>query len=719
MNLSIEYVSKKLSLKTSQVQTVLNLLEEGSTVPFIARYRKGVTEGLDEEMIQKINDLYVYNVELNKRKEAIINILEEKKLLTEDLKNKIIATETKSELENIYEPFKVGKKTKASEAIALGLEPLALLIMNETNEKFNPFNEAKKYLNEKVTTVEFAIEQAEFIISQIISQDIDNRNFIKKQIYSYGTIVSKIKKNAIDEKRIFEQYYDYKENIKRIPNHRILAISRAEDLKIVSYSIENINIQKILYELNNKYFKIKTTGKIIYNALKDSLERLIIPSIEREIKSELFERAEIEAIKLFAENVETMLMAPAVKNKRILAIDPAFVNGCKIAILDEQGSFIAKDIIYPNAPKYHIDHATKVINNLIDKYKINVIVIGNGTASRETEKFISDLIKEKRKLMPNLQIHYAIVSEVGASVYSASEIAIKEFPDLNVEERSAINIGRRFQDPLNELIKIDPKSIGVGQYQHDVNQKDLSKALDFKVDKAVNLVGVDLNTATNEILGYVSGLSKTLAKNIIDYRNEIKKFENRKQLLKVKGLGAKAYEQSVGFLRIHDSKEFFDRTSIHPESYKLARNIVDFLKIDLNDVDEKTIKEANINELAKQFNSNEFDIKLILDSLLNPTKDIRDEKEGYILKQEILEIKDLKPGMIVDGSVQNITDFGVFVYIGIKQAVLIHISNMKKSKDHYINNPSEVVKLNDNIKVEILDIDEERGRIQGKLVYSN
>ncbi|MGV2392826.1 UNVERIFIED_CONTAM: helix-hairpin-helix domain-containing protein [Campylobacter lari] len=517
---------------------------------------------------------------------------------------------------------------------------------------------------------------------------------------------------------MYQQYYDFKERVKRIPNHRILAISRANDNKIISYDIKEFNINKILYDLNNKYFKIKTTGKIIYNALKDSLDRLMIPSIEREIKSDLFERAEKEAIKLFAENVETMLLLPAIKNKRILAIDPAFVNGCKIAILDEQGNFIAKNIIYPNPPLNKKDLANKIVNEMLDKYNIDIIVIGNGTASRETEQFIAEVIKSRKAKNPHENLQYAIVSEVGASVYSASEVAIEEFPDLNVEERSAINIGRRFQDPLNELIKIDPKSIGVGQYQHDVNQKDLSKALDFKVDKAVNLVGVDVNTASKEILSYVSGLTKTIAKNIIEYRNENNKFKNRKELLKVKGLGPKAYEQSIGFLRIHDSKNFFDRTSIHPESYKLAQDIVDYLCIDLNDIDIKTLESENIKDLAKKFNSNEFDVKLIMDSLINPTKDIRDEKDGYILKKDVLHLEDLKEGMILDGSVQNITDFGIFVYIGIKQAVLIHISNMKKDDKHFIKHPSDIVKPNDNIKLQIINIDKERGRIQGRLIYS-
>ncbi|WP_338822586.1 Tex-like N-terminal domain-containing protein [Mycoplasmopsis felifaucium] len=719
MNISIKFVANKLNLKEEQVQVVLDLLKNDATVPFIARYRKNVTGGLDEEIINNISDMYNYDVELNKRKEAIINILKENKLLTAELENKIKKAETKADVENIYEPFKIGKKTKATEAIALGLEPLALSILNTDNPKFNPYKEAEKYINDKVLTVDFAIEQAKFIISQIMSQDTANREYVKNQIFNFGFIQTKIKKDAVDEKETFRLYYDHTEKVAKIPNHRVLAISRAEDLKIVSYNIVDFNLKKITYDLNEKYFKIKTTGKIIHESLEDSLDRLIIPSIIREIKAELFERAEKEAIKLFADNVETMLLFPAVKNKMVMAIDPAYVNGCKIAILDPQGKFLEKALIFPTIKSEHkITEAKVIINKLIDKYSVDVIVIGNGTASRETETFIAKLIEErKQNHRDTKQLQYAVVSEVGASVYSASPVAQEEFPSLNVEERSAINIGRRFQDPLNELVKIDPKSIGVGQYQHDVNQKELNKALEFKVDKAVNLVGVDLNTATKEILCYVSGLSKKHAENIIAFRNEIKKFNNRKELLKVSGIGPKAYEQSIGFLRIHDSKIFYDRTNIHPESYKLADKIVEELKIDLNDIDVKMLENLNIDQLANKLNSNVFDVQLIINALINPTKDIRDNKDGYILMDNVLNLEDLQPGMQIKGSVQNITDFGIFVYIGIKQAVLVHISNMKRDKNHFIKHPKDVVKTGDNISVEILSIDKERDRIQGKLIY--
>ncbi|MCS4536644.1 helix-hairpin-helix domain-containing protein [Mycoplasma sp. CSL7475-4] len=717
MNISIKNVAKKLGVTETQVTTVLDLIADNATVPFIARYRQQQTGGLDEEIIRQINDLYIYDVELNKRKDAIIEILKEKELLTKEIENKLRAAETKSEVENIYEPFKVGKKTKATEAIALGLGPLAKEIMTNTNPNYNPYKDAEKYLNDKVESVEFALEQAKYIISQIISQDTSTREYVKKQLFNYGNIVTKVKKNVEDENRNFENYYDYSERVKFIPNHRVMAIARGENKKIISYDI-SYNEKQILYELNNVYFKNKKTGKLINESIQDSLDRLIIPSIIREIKADLFARAEKEAVELFANSLEDMLLWPAVKNKTVLAIDPAYAHGCKIAVLDPQGNFLEKWLIFPTPPRNEIERSAKIVNSIIDRRKVNIIVIGNGTASRETEEFIANLLKQRRRDKDE-DIQYAVVSEVGASVYSASKIAQEEFPDFSVEERSAINIGRRFQDPLNELIKIDPKSIGVGQYQHDVNQKDLSTALKFKIDKVVNKVGVDLNTASKTILTYISGLSEKMAQNIIDHRSKIEKFNDRNELKNVKGIGPKAFEQSVGFLRIHNSKNFFDRTSIHPESYKLASQLVDTLGIDLNDIDIELLNNQNIEELAKKLNSNVYDVSFIIDSLKNPTKDIRDEKDGYILKKDVLNVEDVVKGMVLDGSVQSITDFGAFVYIGIKQNVLIHISKMKKNDKHLIKHPSEILKVGQNIKVEILENDIERSRISGRLIYKD
>lgn len=715
INISIKNVANRLQIKPEQVDATLQLLNNGATIPFISRYRKNITGGLDEELIAKINDYYVYDIELLKRKEFITNILNEKGLLTEELKNKINDAFTKQEVENIYEPFKIGKKTKASEAIALGLEPFAQEIMTNTNINFAIYKEAKKYISDKLKSVDEVILQTKYIIAQIISQDIDMREYVKNNIYNFGIIETKIKKNAIDEKQTFLKYYDYKEKIKYIPNHRILAINRGEEKKILSYDLI-FNEKPILYYLRNKYFVNKRTATIINESLDDSLKRLVYPSIIREIKNDLFTKASSEAIKLFATNLEQMLLTPAVKNKRILSIDPAYVNGCKIAILNEHGDFLEKSIIYPNPPKNQIKESEKIVTNLIDKYKINLILIGNGTASRETENFIKNILFEKESQIKN-KIEYLVVSEIGASVYSASEIAKEEFPHLNVEERSAINIGRKFQDPLNELIKIDPKSIGIGQYQHDVNQKELMKELYFKIDKVVNIVGVDLNTATKSILSHISGLNEKLATNIIEYRKRNGKFENREELKNVSGINEKVYEQSIGFLRLFNSNIFYDKTNIHPESYENANKLVKYLNINLFHIDKDILENIKIEKLKKEININQYELKIIIDSLLNPGKDIRDDKKGFILNEKIKTIDDIELGSIVQGQVLNITDFGVFVYIGIKQSVLIHISKMKKNSNDFVTHPSSLVSVGDNLSIKIIDIERDRDRIQGEIIW--
>ncbi len=715
INISIKNVANKLQIKPEQVDATLQLLNNGATIPFISRYRKNITGGLDEEVIAKINDYYIYDIELLKRKEFITNILNEKGLLTEELKNKINDAFTKQEVENIYEPFKIGKKTKASEAIALGLEPFAQEIMTNTDINFDIYKEAKKYISDKLKSVDEVILQTKYIIAQIISQDIDMREYVKNNIYNFGIIETKIKKNAIDEKQTFLKYYDYKEKIKYIPNHRILAINRGEEKKILAYDLI-FNEKPILYFLRNKYFINKRTATIINESLDDSLKRLVYPSIIREIKNDLFTKASSEAIKLFATNLEQMLLAPAVKNKRILSIDPAYVNGCKIAILNEHGDFLEKSIIYPNPPKNQIKESEKIVTNLIDKYKINLILIGNGTASRETESFIKNILFEKKSQIQN-KIEYLVVSEIGASVYSASEIAKEEFPHLNVEERSAINIGRKFQDPLNELIKIDPKSIGIGQYQHDVNQKELMKELYFKIDKVVNIVGVDLNTATKSILSHISGLNEKLATNIIEYRKRNGKFKNREELKNVSGINEKVYEQSIGFLRLFNSNIFYDKTNIHPESYENANKLVGYLNINLFHIDRDILENIKIEKLEKEININQYELKIIIDSLLNPGKDIRDDKKGFILNEKIKTIDDIELGSIVQGQVLNITDFGVFVYIGIKQSVLIHISKMKKNSNDFVTHPSSLVSVGDNLSIKIIDIERDRDRIQGEIIW--
>ncbi|AZZ65310.1 S1 RNA-binding domain-containing protein [Metamycoplasma phocicerebrale] len=717
MDISIKNVSKKLNISHDQVQKTLNLLKEGATIPFISRYRKEITGGLDEEQVSKINEYYAYDVELQKRKEYVMSILEEKKLLDEKTKAKIQNAITKQEVENIYEPFKVGKKTKATEAIALGLGPLAELILKNKDESFDVFNEAKKYINgDTLKDVDQVIEQTKFIIAQNVSQDIVAREYIKSQLYNFGTIVTK-KKNTEDDKEVFKLYYDFSERVKNIPNHRILAITRAEDKKILSYTIQ-YNEKPLIYYLNNKYFINKRTAKITNEAIKDSLDRLIIPSIIREIKTDLFERAEKEAIELFSSNLESLLLAPATKNKNIMSIDPGYLNGCKIVILDKNGNYLEGFVIYPHiGNKEKFIQAVKKTHDMLNKYPIDLIVIGNGTASRETEEWVDKLLKVRREKGYNVDTKYAIVSEVGASVYSASKIAQEEFPDLELEYRSAINIGRKFQDPLNELIKIDPKSLGVGQYQHDVNQKELAQKLAYKVNKVVNLVGVDLNTATKFILEYVSGLSKSIAQNIVDYRNENGLFQDREELKKVKGLGPKAYEQCVGFLRIYDSKEFYDQTNIHPESYKLADRVVSILNIDLNNIDKNILKNANRDDLANKLNASRYDIDLIVDSLIAPGKDIRENKAGFIVNDQILKFEDIKVGQEIIGQIQNITNFGVFAYIGLKENVLIHITNMKKNDNQFIKHPSELVSVGDNLNIKIIDLDKKNGKIQGKIIW--
>ncbi|MHA3880567.1 Tex-like N-terminal domain-containing protein [Metamycoplasma hominis] len=714
---SINNVAKKLNLSENQVKNTLSLLSEGATVPFISRYRKNITGGLDEDQITKINDLYVYDVELNKRKEAILNILAENKLLNDELKQKIEAADTKQAVENIYEPFKIGKKTKASDAIALGLSPLADEILNNNDDNYNLYYAAKKYISDKLKTEDEVLQQTKFIIAQNISQDPSTREYVKNQLWDYGVIETKLKKNAIDENETFKQYYNFSERVNKIPNHRILAISRGEDKKILSYDI-TYNEKKIIYDLNQKYFKSKRTAKCIQECILDALDRLIIPSIIREIKTELFERAEAEAIKVFASNVEQMLLSPATKNKRILAIDPAYVNGCKIAAIDQNGNFLKEGIIYPhNHNQEQWFEAINTINKFIDEYKIDLIVIGNGTASRETESFIDKLLQKRLEKNPHEKIKFVIVSEVGASVYSASKIAQEEFPQLHVEYRSAIHIGRKFQDPLNELIKIDPKSIGIGQYQHDVNQKELSKQLTEKLNKVVNLVGVDLNTATKVILSYISGLSNTIASNIVNYREENGSFKSREELKKVKGLGPKAYEQSVGFLRIHDSNNFYDKTNIHPESYKLADTIVNKLNIDLNNIDKEKLLSVDKEQLAKELNSDKYSIQLIIESLIAPEKDIRDDKPGFLVSDKVLTIDDITQGQIIKGQIQNVTDFGAFAFIGLKQNVLIHITNMKKKENQFIKHPLDVLNVGDNVNIQIIYIDKEHNKIQGKIIW--
>ncbi|MFV8480941.1 Tex-like N-terminal domain-containing protein [Mycoplasma sp. 653B] len=703
---AIKLVAQELNIDTKQVNIVLEMLSEGATVPFISRYRKDKTGGLDEEQIYRIEALFKYKNELLERQSAIIKILKEKDLLTDELEAKILATSVKSDLEALYEPFKVGKVTKASKAIALGLEPLAKRIFENKSPNFDPKVEAKKYLSLEVTSVEFALEQANYIIAQWISQDFEIREKIKADIIKFGSIVTKQNPKVEDEGLKFKNYYDYTIPVKYIKNHNVLAINRGEKLGILRLSftynesfIETIVLKKVDKTRNNK--------NNILEAVKDSLKRLILPSVEREIFSDLFAKAEASSIQIFANSIEKLLLAPAISGHNILAIDPAFVNGCKLAALNENGDVLEINKIFPNKPQERTAEAAKITLDMIRKHNIDIVVIGNGTASRETEAFIANLIKKN-----NLNIKYAIVSEVGASVYSASKLAIEEFPNLHVEERSAINIGRKFLDPLNKLVKIDPKSIGVGQYQHDVNQKELEHYLDFKVQKVVNEVGVDLNTATKHILTFIAGLSPKNAENIVEYRNNKadKSFNSRFELKNIKGIGEKTFEQCIGFLRIFSSDNFLDKTIIHPESYALAQAIIRDYNLSPNDngID---VSALQVDKLVQEYGSDKYSIELILQALSTPTKKILDNKQGFILKDSITNVEDLQVGSVVSGTVENITDFGVFMYIGIKQSLFIHVSNLKLEAGNSIFDQYYPGMI---LKAEIIEIDLQRNRVAGK-----
>ncbi|VEU76532.1 Tex-like N-terminal domain-containing protein [Mycoplasmopsis columboralis] len=708
---AIEIVAQELNIKTDQVQVVLDMLANGDTVPFISRYRKDATGGLADEQIYKIEDLYKYQNELLKRKEVILKTLQEKNLLSEELQNNILQAQTKSELEALYQPYKEGKITKATEAIALGLEPLAKSIFNNKDPHFQPEVEAKKYLNEKVTSVEMALEYAYYIIAQMLAQDLDLRKKTKDRILQYGFIVTAKNPKAVDENETFKIYYEYRSLIKYIKNHNIMAINRGVDSKILKMSFE-YQKQYIVDDYLWKYDRKKINRTSMQISVEDALKRLILPSLEREIFSDLFAKAESSAIVLFSNLVEKMLNGPAVQGHNIIAIDPAFANGCKLAPLDQNGVVLDEvvKIFPPFAAKFtsakNVELAEKITLDLIKKHNISIIVIGNGTASRETEKFISDLIKKH-----NLKVEYAVVSEVGASVYSASESAREEFPNLDEQQRSAINIGRKYLDPLNELIKIDPKSLGVGQYQHDVNQKELQNYLDFKVQKVVSSIGVDLNTATKEILTYVPGLSKKHAQNIIDHKKENGVFTSRNALKKVKGIGEKTFEQAIGFLRIFNSKEFLDKTFIHPESYKLTKSIIkDYNLVPTEEgID---VSHLSAQQLASKYNSNVYDIELILNALSSPSKIIRNYKGGFILKDSIMYDEDLRPQMQVQGTVSNVTDFGIFLYIGVKNSLFIHSSKLNLNKEQ---TPADVYYPGMVLDCLIETVDLEKKKISGVL----
>lgn len=702
----IKNIASDLNVKDSQVASALKLLSEGATIPFIARYRKEVTGALDEEQLRKINEVYAYEVNLLERKESVIKLIDEKGLLTDELKEKILNAEKLVEVEDLYRPFKEKKKTKATDAINNGLEPLAKMIMSFPT-KGDITSLTSKFINDKVKTVEEAVTGASYIIAEYISDNAYYRKWLRNYIFKNGFIISKKKKDAEDEKKVYEMYYDFKEEVSKIKSYRVLAINRAEKEKIVTVSID-VDDAKVLSFFEEKIIKNKESFAvdIVKNAIKDSYKRLIFPSVEREIRAALSEKAEDVAIKNFSENLENLLLTPPIKDKMVLGFDPAYRTGCKLAVLNPVGKVLKIEKIYPHPPVNKYEEAKAKTIDLINKYNIDIVAIGNGTASRESEKFISDVIKSIDR-----KVDYIIVSEAGASVYSASPLAIKEFPDLVVEERSAISIGRRLQDALSELVKITPESIGVGLYQHDVNAKKLSSSLDFVVTSAVNEVGVNINTASPSLLKYISGLTKTYIDKIIKYREEKGKILSREEVLKNKLLSEKVYEQAIGFMRVEGGSNIFDTTDIHPESYDIAKKVMEILNINSDEIGKCSdkLKDINAKNLASKLGTDEYTIDTILKSFAKAHRDPRDEMEKPILKSDILEIKDLKIGDKLEGTVRNVVDFGAFVDIGLHNDGLIHISKMSKN---YIKHPSEVLKVGDIISVYVIGIDKEKEKVQ-------
>ena len=717
----IKTIANELQVKPTQVENAVNLIDEGNTIPFIARYRKEVTGGLSDEQLRILGERLSYLRNLEQRKQEIIKSIEEQGKLTDEIVKQTEIATTLAEVEDIYRPYKQKKKTRATVAKAKGLEPLAEII-KEQKETKDIYEIAKEYVNienlseedkknkdKVVADEEAAIAGALDIIAEEISDNAEFRKKIKKICYREGLISTKAAKE--DEKSNYEMYYDYSEVVSRIPSHRILAINRGEKEEFLKVKIDK-NEEKILGTIEREIIKGQTQfTEMLKNTILDSFKRLIEPSIDREIRSDLTEKAEEKAIKVFGQNAKQLLLGAPIKGKTVMGFDPAYRTGCKIAVIDETGKVLDIATVYPTAPQNDVEGAKKELLKLIEKDNINMIAIGNGTASRESEAFVADMIKEAKH-----EVNYVIVSEAGASVYSASKLATEEYPDINVSIRGAISIARRLQDPLAELVKIDPKAIGVGQYQHDVNQKKLAESLTGVVEDAVNKVGVDVNTATPSLLGYVSGINSSIAKNIVKYRDENGKLKNRKELLKVPKLGKVAFEQCAGFLRITDGTNPLEITAVHPESYEVAEKLlkqVGFEKEDLRDREKvenlrEKLKSIDISKEAKELEIGELTLKDIIDELSKPGRDPRDEMPKPILRQDVLKFEDLKEGMILPGTVRNVIDFGAFVDIGVKYDGLVHISEMS---DKYIKNPSELVSVGDIVKVKVIKIDMERHKV--------
>ncbi|UWF57543.1 RNA-binding transcriptional accessory protein [Staphylococcus hyicus] len=713
-NTLVQAIHNEYQFSIKQIEAVLKLLEEKNTVPFIARYRKEMTDGLDEVEIKKIADEFHYMQNLQKRKDEVIHNIEQQGLLTEGLKQDILKQTKLQRVEDLYRPFKQKKKTRATEAKRKGLAPLADWIYAQ-NETTTIEKKAQNYVNEEVLTIEEAILGAQDIIAEHIADQPKYRQRILKDTCNHGMIVTSKRKNADDVNETYAMYYDYSEPLKRIANHRILAMNRGEKEKILSIKIE---VDKALLLQYIKRVEIKANhalSRVVLNAIDDAMKRLIFPSIEREIRTDLTTRAEESAIEVFSKNLKQLLLQPPLKQKQILGVDPAYRTGCKLAVISPLGSFIAKSVIYPHPPVSKLKEAERLFLDMVNTYNIDLIAIGNGTASRETEQFVANMIQAH-----DLNVQYIIVNEAGASVYSASDIARQEFPDFQVEERSAVSIARRVQDPLSELVKIDPKSIGVGQYQHDVNQKQLGEALDFVVETAVNQVGVNVNTASSTLLQHVAGLSKPIANNIIQYREENGTIKHHKEIKKVKRLGAKTFEQSIGFLRIVDGDEPLDNTPIHPESYSATYQLLEELKIDVTTLGSAThldtFKTLDIQTYAHQLNIGIPTLEDIVQSLMAPHRDPRDQYETPQLKSDVLSIEDLSRGMKLNGTVRNVVDFGAFIDVGVKQDGLVHISKLAK---RFVKHPMDVVSVGDIVEVWVDGIDQHKGKVSLTMIDPN
>ena len=711
----INGIVSDLNIKKESVIATLKLLEEGSTIPFIARYRKEVTGALDEEQIRNINEVYEYQVNLLKRKEDVIRLIDEKGLLTPEIRDNIMKCDKLVEVEDIYRPYKEKKKTKATEAIKNGLEPLAKIIMTFKDIDINKI--AVSYLNDNVKDIETAIKGASYIIAEWISDNASYRKYIRNNMINHGIIHTKKKKNSNDENGTYEMYYNYEERVKFIKPHRVLAINRGEKEDILTVNIEVDNVYIISY-LENKIIKNKDVMSydIVKEAIKDSYKRLIFPSVEREVRSELKDISEEAAIKVFGDNLENLLLTPPMKDITVLGFDPAFRTGCKLAVVSPTSSVLNISVIYPHEPHNKWDEAKSILKDLFKKYDVDVVAIGNGTASRESEKLVAEAISEYK----DKNVKYVIVSEAGASVYSASELAIHEFPDLTVEKRSAISIARRFQDPLSELVKIDSKSIGVGQYQHDVNEKKLDESLDFVVSKCVNNVGVNVNTASPSILKYVSGLTKTAIEKIVNYREKNGKIKSRNELIKNKVLSSKAYEQSIGFMRIVDGDNPMDVTSIHPESYDISLKLLNTYDFDINDIGSNKLSDVltdiDVKKVSSELGTDIYTLEDIIKCLMRPNRDFRDDFDKPILKSDILRIEDLKVGMELSGTVRNVVDFGAFIDIGLHDDGLVHISKMT---DKYIKHPSEIVSVGDIVTCYVNNVSLEKSKVSLSLINPN